>query len=235
MEQFTGTHHTNQEFADQLATWGFAPRKEEGPHTVYRGPHGGTLRVIRSKLGRADITAAAKAARLAGVTTERFWAGPHQATRQDVGATAAARPRAARDRITSLVLGIHAAADRPLGFDQVVELTGSRVTRAQVRTASAQLCREGDLDRIRSGVYQWSAGVRALRPAAPQTPTREPRTARQPAGLNPATPPGTTRASAAQLFGQLFPAGVRMTADVLTDFEQWTELTERLIAHAAPS
>lgn len=234
-EQFT-----NQEFVERLAAWGFARRKDDGVHTVFRGPHGGTLRVIRSLLGRADAAVAAKAARLAGVTVERFWAGPGQAG-EDEGASGAAAPRrrpsAARDRITSLVLGIHAAVDRPLGFDQVVNLSGRRVTRAQVRTASAALCREGDLDRIRSGVYQWSAGARALRAAAPAAEARESRTVRpptlQPAAAALATPPSTARASAAELFRQLFPGGVRMTAEVLADFEQWAELTERLITHAA--
>jgi hypothetical protein len=241
-QQDTSTHHTNQEFTDQLAAWGFAPRKEDGPHTVYRGPHGGTVRVIRSKLGRADPARVAKAARLARVTTERFWAGPSQAAGQDHRASRSPRrhPAATRDRVTSLVLGIHAAADRPLGFDQVVDLAGGRVTRAQVRTASAQLCREGDLDRIRSGVYQWSAGARALRPATARgAPVPEPRNARppapQPAEAAPATSSSTGGTSAAELFGQLFPGGVRMTAEVLADFERWAELTERLITHATPS
>lgn len=238
---FTGAHHTNQEFAGRLAAWGFAPRKEDGPHTVYRGPHGGTLRVIRSKLGRADPVVVAKAARLAGVTVERFWAGPGQASepKQENSRAPQRQQPAARDRITSLVLSIHAAADRPLGFDQVVELSGRRVTRAQVRSASAQLCREGDLDRIRSGVYQWSAGTRALRPSAPAAPAPDSHTARppttQPATAAPATPASTARASAVELFSQLFPGGVRMTAEVLADFEQWADLTERLITHATPS
>src|SRR5215475_6930504 len=79
------------------------------------------------------------------------------------------RKRAAHDSIMSLVLAIHAEADRPLGFDQVAELAGNRVTRAQVSAASAALCRDGQLDRIRAGVYQWAAGQRAATtpPAAP--------------------------------------------------------------------
>lgn len=164
-QPFTGAHPTNREFVEQLRAWGFTRRKEDGVHVVFRGPKGGTVRVIRSQLGRADTVAADKAARLAGVTAAQFWAGPPQPSHQAQAAGGAATPRrrtgSTRDRITSLVLALHAAVDRPLGFDQVVELSGNRVTRAQVRTASAVLCREGDLDRIRSGVYQWSAGQRA--------------------------------------------------------------------------
>jgi hypothetical protein len=238
-QPFTGAHPTNREFVEQLRAWGFTRRKEDGVHVVFRGPKGGTVRVIRSQLGRADTVAADKAARLAGVTAAQFWAGPpqpgHQA--QPAGGTATPRRRrrtgSTRDRITSLVLALHAAVDRPLGFDQVVELSGNRVTRTQVRTASAVLCREGDLDRIRSGVYQWSAGQRAAArhiPAArrargalpPQAPV-SPEQARPPA-----RPPG--RISAAELFGQLFPAGVQMTAELLADLEQWARLTSKLAA-----
>jgi hypothetical protein len=108
-----------------------------------------------------------------------------------------------------------------------------------VRTASAHLCRGGDLDRVRSGVYQWAAGARALRPAAPAAPAPQPHTvwrpAPQPAAATPVTPASTARPPAAQLFGQLFPSGIRMTAEVLADFERWAELTERLITHATPS
>ena len=41
----------------------------------FRGPRGGTLRVIRSQLGRADPARMDKAARLAGVTPAQFWSG----------------------------------------------------------------------------------------------------------------------------------------------------------------
>ena len=237
-QPFTGAHPTNREFVEQLRAWGFTRRKEDGVHVVFRGPKGGTVRVIRSQLGRADTVAADKAARLAGVTAAQFWAGPPQPGHQAQPAGGAATPRrrrtsSTRDRITSLVLALHAAVDRPLGFDQVVELSGNRVTRTQVRTASAVLCREGDLDRIRSGVYQWSAGQRAAArhiPAArrargtlpPQAPV-SPEQARPPA-----RPPG--RISAAELFGQLFPAGVQMTAELLADLEQWARLTSKLAA-----
>jgi len=101
---------------------------------------------------------------------------------------------------------------RPLGFDQVVELSGNRVTRAQVSAASAALCRGGQLDRIRAGVYQWSAGRRGAR----RVPL-----ARQPDAA-PAGPPGAQQesVSVAGLFGQMFPDGVQMTGELLADLEQ---------------
>ncbi|MGH7736054.1 MAG: hypothetical protein ACREOE_20735, partial [Gemmatimonadales bacterium] len=45
----------------------------------------------------------------------------------------------------------------------------------------------------------------------------------------PATRPGSV--SAAELFGQLFPAGVQMTGELLGDLEQWARLTGKLAAH----
>ena len=124
-----------------------------------------------------------------------------------------------------MVLAIHAEADRPLGFDQVVELSGNRVTRAQVSAASAALCRDGQFDRIRSGVYQWSGGQRAARrlPGG-RRPDRVP-------PAPPAARPGST--SAAELFGQLFPSGVQMTGELLADLEQWARLTGKLAAHGS--
>jgi hypothetical protein len=165
-QHFTGPHPTCREFVAQLTVWGFTQRGEERAHTIFRGPRGGTLRVIRSQLGRADPALVDKAARLAAVTPAQFWSGPQpQATSALPPEPARARRTsrrkpAARDSIISLVLAIHAEADRPLGFDQVVELSGNRATRAQVSTASATLCRDGQLGRIRPGVYQWSMGQR---------------------------------------------------------------------------
>lgn len=234
----TGAHRTNREFADQLTAWGFAQRKVDGVHLVFRGPHGGTLRVIRSLLGRADTHVVEKAARLAGVAVDRFWEGPDGPAPEPQHAVYpadTARPRRAadRDRVTSLVLGVHAEADRPLGFDQVVELAGARITRDQARTASAQLCREGNLDRIRSGVYQWSGGARSRSHPATATPSATATfPARQQALPIPAKP---THTSATELFDQLFPSGVRITAELLADFERWAELTEKLAQHAQAS
>jgi hypothetical protein len=130
------------------------------------------------------------------------------------------------------VLSAHTRADRPLGFDQVVQLCGGRVTRAQVRTASAVLCRDGDLDRIRSGVYQWAGGARAAAQTVVAAPARDLRIV--PQRHTPATGHPVGR-SAAELFEQLFPGGVRMTAELLSDFEQWAQLTEKLAAYANAS
>ena len=245
-QNFAGPHPTCREFVAQLIVWGFTERREDHVHTVFRGPRGGTLRVIRSQLGRVDPALVEKAARLAGVTPGQFWSVPEPyATSASLLDTARAssssssssssrrRKRAAHDSVVSLVLAIHAEADRPLGFNQVVELSGNRVTRAQVSTASSALCRDGQLDRIRTGVYQWSAGQRAAarripaarRPAEllpqqallPAEPTRH--TAREPGHM-----------SAAELFSQLFPDGVQMTGELFADLEQLVRLTSKLAA-----
>ena len=237
---FTGAHPTCREFVGQLTAWGFTQRGQDHVHTVFRGPRGGTLRVIRSQLGRADPALVDKAARLAGITPAQFWSGPehHASPASPRGAaptrgTSSRRHRAARNRVISLVLAIHAEADRLLGFDQVAELSGNRVTRAQVSTASSALCRDGQLDRIRSGVYQWSAGQRAAarkipavrRPAEPLP--QQALLPAEPATL-PARQPGCT--SAAELFSQLFPDGVQMTGELFADLEQWVQLTSKLSA-----
>jgi hypothetical protein len=73
-------------------------------------------------------------------------------------------------------------------------------------------------------VYQWSAGQRA---AARQFPA--PRQDDAPAPQPPADQ--GEGMSAAELFGQLFPSGVRMTAELLADLEQWAHLTGKLSAH----
>jgi hypothetical protein len=219
-QHFAGPHPTCREFVAQLAAWGFTERGGEDVHTVFRGPRGGRLRVLRSQLGRADPALVDKAARLAGVTSAQFWAGPQRdgdpAPPQDAadGSRDSGRTPAAHDSVIALVLGIHAEADRPLGFDQVVELSGGRVTRAQVSAASSALCRGGELDRIRSGVYQWAAGQRAAaRPTAARRPDRP-----------------AARMPAAELFDQLFPSGVQMTGELLADLEQWARLTSKLAA-----
>jgi hypothetical protein len=237
-QDFAGPHPTCRELVAQLTAWGFTQRREDHVHTVFRGPRGGTLRVIRSQLGRADPALVEKAARLAGVTPEQFWCGPQRHTTplppQDTVRTAGTSPRrkrAVRDSVVSLVLAIHAEADRPLGFDQVVELSGNRVTRDQVSTASSALCRDGQLDRIRSGVYQWSQGQRAAArrvPAARRPAELLPQHALMPA--DPARLPvrQTEPIFAADLFRQLFPDGIQMTGELFADLAQWLQLTSRL-------
>jgi hypothetical protein len=236
-QDFAGAHPTCREFVAQLTAWGFTERGQDHVHTVFRGPRGGTLRVIRSQLGRADPALVDKAARLAGVTPSQFWSGPPPQAPSGpppeparAGASSR-RKRPACDSVISLVLAIHAQADRPLGFDQVAELSGNRVTRAQVSTASSVLCRDGQLDRIRSGVYQWSAGQRA---AARQIPApRRPAAVLVPQAIMPAEPTGLParqngHMSAAELFSQLFPDGIHMTSELFADLEQLVRLTSKL-------
>jgi hypothetical protein len=105
-----------------------------------------------------------------------------------------------------------------MSFDQVAELSGEPGDPRPGKRGQ----RRGELDRIRSGVYQWSAGQRAARRIPP---------ARQPGVIAPEPPaarPGNM--SAAELFGQLFPAGVQMTGELLADLEQWARLTGKLTA-----
>lgn len=268
---FTGAHPTARDLVAQLEVWGFTRRPArratergtEGVHLVFRGPRGGTVRVLRSLMGRADAGVAAKAARLASVDVAQFWAGPasENGTTENAdikndtveadtvgaaGASAVAelsarRGSATRDRIIALVLGVHTSVDRPLGFDQVVALCPEVITRDQVRSASAVLCRDGQLERIRSGVYQWADGVRTARRPAVPAPAPLPRpvapavtSAPPPRPARPATCPAA-HLSAAELFERLFPHGVRITGEVLADFEQWAALTEKLTAYADAS
>jgi hypothetical protein len=76
---FTGAHPTNEQFVRQLQEWAFTQRRTEGVHLVFRGPSGGTIRVLRSLLGRPDAALVEKAARLARVDVAAFWNGPHAA------------------------------------------------------------------------------------------------------------------------------------------------------------
>lgn len=262
---FTGAHPSTGQLVEQLHAWGFRQLRVEGVHLVFRGPHGGTLRVLRSMLGRADAAVTAKAARLAEVDEPTFWAGPEAHARDlaqpadprtdatdsasrallDDDATAReGRERPTHDQIIAVVLAVHVAMDQPLGFSQVVALADVSLTRSQVSGASSQLCRDGQLVRIRSGVYQWAEGSFTARTAPRPIPRQRTRRAERPASraaapapaASPARPvPPATAPAAADLFEQLFPRGVRMTAALLADFEQWAQLTEKLTAYANAS
>lgn len=235
---FTGAHPTARDFQNQLQAWGFTRRGEDGVHLVYRARGGGRIKLLRSLAGRADADLVAKAARYAGVTVEQFWAGPDSIpdTSTTPPATSSRRRRATarRDSAPALVLAVHTKADRPLGFDEVVDLCGGRVTRDQVRAASATLCRDRHLDRIRSGVYQWAAGTRATRIPTP-SPATELHYLPAPAPVVADAPPPSSDTAATELFVQLFPTGVRMTPELFADFERWTRLTEKLTNQADAS
>jgi hypothetical protein len=253
-----GPHPTTREFAELLERWGFKPirgRQPDQHHRTLRGPHGGRIQLLASLQGRADAGQVARAARLAQVDLPTFLAGPaagrpsapgpDRGTGELVGpgpqpptTAAAARPprpnpartsKARGDSVVALVLTTHARHDRPLRFDEVVDLCGGRVTRAQVSVASANLCRAGQVDRICEGVYQWAHGARkqsGLAPAHP--PAMPPRNAT----ADPGRPPSTAVDPVDELFARLFPDGVRMTPTLLRDLQRWTDLTRALAAHA---
>jgi hypothetical protein len=263
---FTGAHPNTGQLVEQLHAWGFRQLRVEGVHLVFRGPHGGTLRVLRSMLGRADAAVTAKAARLAEVDEPTFWAGPEaharnlaqptdpgtdsteSITRASVDESAAAaregRERPTHDQIIAVVLAVHVAMDQPLGFSQVVALADVSLTRSQVSGASSQLCRDGQLVRIRSGVYQWAEGSFTARTAPRPIPRQRARRVEHSASRPPAPAPAARPArpvppapapATAELFEQLFPRGVTMTAELLADFERWAQLTEKLTAYANAS
>lgn len=267
---FTGAHPTTAQLVDQLRTWGFRQRRADGVHLVFRGPHGGTLRVLRSLLGRADADVVDKAARLLGVDPRTFWAGPAADAEQLSGARATpdGGPAAAtaagagagepasgavpvaeqavpggaprggpadpRDQIIAQVLAVHVAMDQPLSLGQVVQLCDEQLTRMQVSGASSQLCRDDQLVRIRSGVYQWAGDTLRHRAVDQPEPPRQPARPRRPASVRP-TAPAPRRPVSVALFAQLFPDGVQMTAEMLADLEQWARLTDKLVARSDAS
>ena len=195
-EDFAGPHPTCREFVAQLAAWGFTERGEGSrAHRVPRPARRDAARdPVPAGPGRSGPGGQGRPAGRRHARAVLVRAARPRSPRGAVGAaragaararTASRRKAASRDSVIALVLAIHAEADRPLGFDQVVELSGNRVTRAQVSAASSALCRDGQLDRIRSGVYQWSGGQRAAR----RLPAARRRRGPRPAGPLPAGRP----------------------------------------------
>jgi hypothetical protein len=262
--------HSATEFHQRLELWGFVHRRNEIQHEVLRGPNGGTIRVNRSQNGSADPSQVKKAAGLLTISEDEFWSGVHNPQVQPSVSIEPTPIRPSRDSapepirykrpdsdtFTATVLSIHCAEDRPLSFDTVVQIgraSGHSVSRIQVMSASANLCREGDLRRIRSGVYQWSGG--ALFKGRPPSSTVDLRitheagigTARDPlpsigeapgpSGGAPDLEGGAGSAPVAaltsmEMFELLFPNGITMTADLFEDFENWKRLTEKFTALA---
>ena len=243
-----GAFPTNHEFAQLLEQWGFRSVRErriDRYHLSMRGPHGGRIRVLASLQGRADADQILRAARLAHADVETFLAGPparsggaaftESDATSDPAADADARKatvpatrsgeseptRRTGDTVVSQVLSAHARYDRPMGFEEVVSMCASRVTRAQVREASAHLCRTGQLQRICEGVYQWAHGTRHLVEPSPGRPS-------------PSTESGTPP-PIDELFARLFPNGLLMTPQMLRDLQQWTDLTRTLAAEGVRS
>lgn len=264
---------TAQEFADQLDAWAFTVRKTESFDIVLRGPGGGTLRIFKRQFGRADQEKVTKAAGILGVSVEEFWAGPKAYVDNLDALTQPLPPKAPlpslaetlaepaarsnrtgkqRDTTTAKVLSTHAHEDRPLSFDDLVGLCstpGHKVTREQVSSASSKLASEGDLVRIRSGVYQWADGrlrsnrsgspvasvdlrlidvteAPAPQPVQPSAPPPTPKTVPTPKAPQASTsePPPVT---ASELFGFLCPDGLTMDGERLADYERWAALTNR--------
>jgi hypothetical protein len=245
-QTFTGAHPSARDFLDRLLAWGFTRRGEAGPHVVYRAPGGGRVKLLRSLTGRADAELAAKAARYLHITTDQFWAGPpaEPAQLETPQAPEAKSPTPRRrdrdnnhDSAPATVLGIHSKAGRPLAFDEVVTLAGGRLTREQIRSASSTLCRAGNLDRLRPGVYQWSGGAHASRPPQPAITDDLLPLIRaiipSPSDSRPPTPAGND--GEVELFARLFPDGVKMTAHALADFHRLAELANKLTQQAEAS
>ena len=129
----------------------------------------------------------------------------------------------------AVVYGIHINAGKPLAFDEVVVRAGGRLTRGQVANASATLCRDGLLDRIRRGIYQRSSTTRPggrnserLSVATEQVP--HPRPVSTP-------PPELSAITEADVLARLFPDGVTITAADLPDLRQFLDLAAKLVDH----
>ncbi|MEU7823081.1 hypothetical protein [Catellatospora sp. NPDC049133] len=112
---------TAREFADLLASWGFQvvrERRADPHHISLRGPHGGRMRILASRQGRADADQITRAARLAHVDVEVFLAGP--------AACAGAATARRADVFRAEPRGSAAGADEALGGEVPGEAPGSQ-------------------------------------------------------------------------------------------------------------
>ena len=241
---FTGAYPTNREFVEQLRAWGFTQRKEDGVHLVFRGPKGGTLRVIRSQLGRADPAVLrtrppgwpVSRPRSSGPGHRQGAPGPPAGCRLRWPCRLPRRKPAARDSVISRVLAIHAQVDRPLGFDQVVQWSGQQgdprpgkhgqLGAAPGRTARPDQGRGVPVVRGPARSGQANPRTPPSFPPGP-SPRRLPWPGIPGRALEPASPAGIP---AAELFGQLYPEGVHVTGELFADLEQLLRLTGKLAA-----
>jgi hypothetical protein len=208
-----GAYPTNAQFLAQLTAWKFRTGKTAGVHLVMRAPHGGTLRVVRSQLGRVDPVQVDKAARYLQITPEQFWAGPP--ARQAPGDDA------------------HPARREPV--PDRAQVTTSLEPRPPQPARPPRSHPEGDAPARGALVGGAPAGGGPARddPAdggsAGAGPAGSVGRGRAGGGSGAACPP------MAELFDQLFPRGVQMTSELLIDLERWTELTRKLISYAEAS
>lgn len=256
-DTFNGAHPSTAQFVELLVAWGFRRRKDTGTHVVFRGPNGGVLRMPRQTSGRANPVQVSKAARLAGVSVTQLLAGP-LASAEPVTAPApihasaatptpttppakrkgARRPRNGRDSLTCRVLAVHSTAGRPLSFEEVAAACGDDVTRTQVVQVSSKLCRDGHLEKVRTGYYQWPTDQ-------PQAEERPAPVAPPPVAittLRPAAPARDRRREArkARLAERMFPDGLPAMsaaefAELDAHLEHWVDLADRLTGHAEAS
>lgn len=234
---YPGAHPTTQDFLNCLLDWGFVQRGHDGPHVVYRAPGGGQVKLLGSLVGRPTANQVAKAAKYVNRTIEAFWAGPgataEETTRPRPAAVSTPEPaptqprrrqRNDHDSAPATVLAIHTKSDRPLSLDEVVTRAGGRLNRQQVSAASSTLCRDGNLERVRPGVYQWSGQPRSAEQA--HFPDR-----RSPIP-SPRSEPVPTTAAAAELFARFFPDGAHLTAETFAELLQFAAFTEKLSARS---
>jgi hypothetical protein len=146
------------------------------------------------------------------------------------------------DSVRNVPSGLPALA-RGAGHCRLPRPVGSRGggPTARVRPGRRTVREQGDPclgERGQRGAMQWWPArpdqIRCI--PVVRGPARDPAglwgsPGRRPPPRPPAAPP--ERVSAAGLFGQIFPAGVQMTGELLADIEQWARLTGELVAQGS--